>query len=80
GPELLGLFDRTAQAWLDRDAVAAEQGITDGNKAVEHITQVFSVPTDGSDAQEAGLIAGSAKRLAEYCLDISESAINSAME
>ncbi len=80
GPELLGLFDRTVQAWLDRDAAAAEQGITDGNKAVKHITQVFSVPADGSDAQEAGLIAGSAKRLAEYCLDISESAINSAME
>ncbi len=81
GGELLPLFDRTVQAWMERDAAAAEQSIVDGRAGLQRMGQVFAeLPVGGPDAQPIGLLAGSVKRLTEYCLDLSEAAINSAME
>ena len=81
GTEILDLFDIAVKAWLDRDAAVAERCIVAGHATVTKVEALFkATPMSKETASPASLLAGSVRRLAEYCLDLAESAINYAME
>jgi len=80
GKEIIKLYNDSVNSWLKTDMDAAEKCIEEGEKIVAKIGGVFKkVEVDLETAPYTSLIAGSAKRIAEYCMDISELTINAAM-
>jgi phosphate uptake regulator len=81
GKDILGLYNGSVSSWLKNDMDAAEECIEEGEKLVKKIERTFKKIDVGLDtASAAGLISGSSKRIAEYCIDISELTINVAMD
>ena len=81
GDEILKLYGESVRGWLKTDMNTAEWCIEEGERLVKKIEKIFKkVEVDIDTASSASLIAGSAKRIAEYCIDISELTINAAMD
>ncbi len=81
GSDLAKLFSDSMNSWLKKDMYQAEKCIEMGNKIVDKIKKNFKkVSMDVDTASPTSTIAGSARRIAEYCSDIAEQAINAAME
>ena len=81
GKDISKLYSESVKGWLKTDANVAEWCIEEGEKIVRKIEKIFKkVTVDVDTASSASLIAGSAKRIAEYCIDIAELTINSAMD
>ena len=80
GNEIMKLYGESMNGWLKVDMNAAEWCIEEGERLVKKIEKTFKkVEVDVNTASSTSLIAGSAKRIAEYCIDISELTINAAM-
>ncbi|MCL1978905.1 MAG: phosphate uptake regulator PhoU [Methanomassiliicoccaceae archaeon] len=80
GKEILTLYNESVNGWLKVNMNIAEGCIEDGEKIVKKVEKTFkNVAVDINTASSASLISGSAKRIAEYCIDISELTINAAM-
>ncbi|MDR3074428.1 MAG: phosphate uptake regulator PhoU [Candidatus Methanoplasma sp.] len=80
GKDIMELYSKSINSWLKTDMNSAEDCIEEGEKMVRKIESTFmNVEIDLDTASSASLIAGSSKRIAEYCIDISELTINSAM-
>lgn len=81
GMEIIDLVDGSMQAWLDSDIEKAEEYVVLSKSEATRISNLFNIAETTIAATSAtSLIAGSARRIAEYCGDIAESAINTAME
>ncbi|MCL2032875.1 MAG: phosphate uptake regulator PhoU [Methanomassiliicoccaceae archaeon] len=81
GKEIMKLYSESITGWLKTDINIAEQCIEEGEKIVRKIEKTFKkMEVDVYTASSASLIAGSSKRIAEYCIDISELTINAAMD
>jgi len=79
--EIVKLYNESVRGWLKTDMDVAEWCIEEGERLVKKIEKTFrKVGADANTASSASLIAGSAKRIAEYCIDISELTINAAMD
>ena len=79
--EIMKLYSESVKGWLKTDMETAEWCIEEGMRLVKKIEKTFKkVGADVNTASSASLIAGSAKRIAEYCIDISELTINAAMD
>ncbi|MCL2149143.1 MAG: phosphate uptake regulator PhoU [Methanomassiliicoccaceae archaeon] len=80
GKEIVKLYNDSVTGWLRTDMALAEQCIEEGEKMVRKIEKTFKkMEVDVYTASPTSLIAGSSKRIAEYCIDISELTINAAM-
>jgi len=78
--DIMKLYIESVNGWLKRDMNIAEWCIEEGERIVKKIEKTFKkVEVDVNTASSASLIVGSAKRIAEYCIDISELTINAAM-
>ena len=81
GKEILDLYNMSVNGWLKTDMDAAEMCIEKGTGMVKRIENTFKkVKVDLDTASATSLIAGSSKRIAEYCIDMSEMTINAAMD
>jgi len=81
GDEILKLYGEAMKGWLKTDMDTAEYCIEEGARLVKKIEKVFrKMEVDIETASATSLIAGSARRIAEYCIDISELTINAAMD
>ena len=83
GKEIIELIDGAVQAWLENDLENAEKYVELSKSESAKISNLFdtaqkTMPIAATSA--ISLMAGSARRIAEYCGDIAESAINTAME
>ena len=80
GKEMVSLFNDSARGWFDTDMDVAENCIERGAQTVEKIKKSFGeIPLDSETASPTSMIASSSRRIAEYCIDISEQTINEAM-
>ena len=80
GKEIINLYNDSVNSWLKTDMDAAEKCIEEGEKIVAKIERVFKrVEINLEAGSTTSLSVGSAKRIAEYCMDISELTINAAM-
>ena len=68
--------------WTDKDVVNANRCIEHGAEIVEKALSISRISEDlmGKPAIAAKIISSSVKRIAEYSMDICETAINAAME
>jgi phosphate uptake regulator len=81
GKEILNIYNASVNSWLKTDMNAAEICIEEGEEMVKKIEETFmKMEIDLDTASPTSLIAGSSKRIAEYCIDISELTINAAMD
>ena len=81
GKDIIKIYNDSINSWLKTDMSSAENCIEEGEKMVKKIEKTFrKVEVDVSTASATSLIAGSSKRIAEYCIDISELTINAAMD
>jgi phosphate uptake regulator len=81
GKDLIEIYNGSITGWLKTDMDLAEQCIEKGEKMVKRIEKTFKkVEIDVDTASATTLIAGSSKRIAEYCIDIAELTINAAMD
>jgi len=81
GNEILKLYGESMKGWLKTEMNTAEWCIEEGERLVKKIEKIFKkMEVDIDTASSTSLIAGSAKRIAEYCIDISELTINAAMD
>ncbi len=75
------LIDASVSSWSGSDGITAERCIRRSKEIARDIPGMFSeAVSDQRSSGAAGMISGSLRRLAEYCADIAESAINVAME
>lgn len=82
GRDVVQLFTDSVSTWVNRDMDTANRCIERGKVLVGKSKEIVSTD-DGLDektAMAAELISASVKRVAEYSMDISEVAINSAMD
>jgi phosphate uptake regulator len=80
GKDILELYNKSINGWLKTDMNRAENCIEEGEKMVHKVEKTFKkIEINLETASYAGIIAGSSKRIAEYCIDVSELTINSAM-
>lgn len=81
GKDILNLYENSMRSWLRTDMDAAEGCIESGEKMVKKIEKTFKkTEVDVETASATSLIAWSSRRIAEYCIDISELTINAAMD
>lgn len=81
GAEMAPLFGEAVNAWMNGDIDAAEECVRRAKSLGNRAEAVFNIAGISPDSvNAASTVAGSCRRLAEYCADIAESAINSAME
>jgi len=82
GNEIQKLFDTSVAGWLGKNMDVAESCIESGKNTVKRIKTLFKLnaETDIEIASATNLIASSSRRIAEYCIDISEQTINAAMD
>ncbi|MDR1691080.1 MAG: phosphate uptake regulator PhoU [Candidatus Methanoplasma sp.] len=80
--DILKIYSDSINSWLKTDMIAAEDCIEEGEKMVTRIEKTSKkIETDDLDTVSASsLIASRSKRIAEYCIDISELTINAAMD
>ena len=78
GTELGKLLKQSVTTWLDQDMIAAERCIEDGRALIRKVAKMTK--TIGNQDVTGMFVAGSSKRIAEYCIDISELTINAAMD
>jgi len=81
GHDIVDLLNRSMKGWLSQDLDVAEKCIEKGETLVRKIEKAFEGNNTDLKVESAkNLIAGSSKRIAEYCIDISELTINAAMD
>ncbi len=81
GNDIIKLFNDSIKSWIDKDMTLAEQAIESGMSIADRIKKSFrKIEVDLETASYTSLIALSSRRIAEYCVDIAEQAINAAME
>jgi len=81
GKEIMKLYTESVNGWLKVDMNTAEWCIEEGERLAKKIDKAFKkIVVDIDTASSTSLIAGSAQRIAQYCMDISEMTINSAMD
>lgn len=82
GTEMLKLFNDSVASWTDKDMDLAENCIKSGKMLAENIKTMFKIDAESDIGlvSATNLIAESSKRIAEYCVDISELTINAAMD
>jgi phosphate uptake regulator len=82
GREVCEQISVSVTNWLNKDMVMANRCIEESTRLVER-TEVLSrmaANLDQNGGMAASTIAGSLRRMAEYAMDLSELAINSAMD
>lgn len=80
GNDIIALFNTSLSGWIEVDVEMAESCIESGEKIVKRIEKTFKkIELELDTASSTSLIAGSSRRIAEYCIDISEQTINAAM-
>lgn len=78
---VMELIDSSVTAWATADGPRAEECIRAAKKAAPEVSGRFAeAAKDPSALAAVEMISGSVRRLAEYCADIAESAINVSME
>ncbi len=80
GNDIIKLFNDSIKSWIDKDMTLAEQAIESGMSIADRIKKSFRKIEVDLEASYTSLIALSSRRIAEYCVDIAEQAINAAME
>ncbi len=81
GKEIIDLIDGVLQAWLENDITNAEKYVELSKSEASKITNMFkSYEKNNVATSSISLLAESARRIVEYCGDIAESAIDTAME
>lgn len=82
GRNVVALFSDSVATWIAKDMDAANECIGRGEDLVSKATVISSMSENlsGKGAIASKTIAESVKRIAEYSMDISEMAINAAME
>lgn len=82
GREVVMLFIDSVHTWTDKDVVNANRCIERGVELVEKSLSISRKSEElmGKPAIAAKIISSSVKRIAEYSMDICETAINAAME
>ncbi len=75
---LIALLDSCIDAWEKCDPAAAEKCIREAGAEAKEISAAFVQA--GIDNTHVDMIAGSSRRLAEYCADIAELSLDTAME
>jgi phosphate uptake regulator len=82
GRNVVTLFSDSIATWISKDMVAANECIVRGEELASKSTSIskMSESLSGKGAIAARIIAESVKRIAEYSMDISEMAINTAMD
>ena len=82
GREVVTLFVDSVRTWVEKDVVNANRCIERGGELVEKALSISSISDNlvGKPAIATEMIASSVKRIAEYSMDICETAINAAME
>lgn len=78
--EILTLMDGSVSAWTDGNLDLAERCIRDSKNISSEVQNLFVGKSFPGMDMPMSMISGSMRRLAEYCTDICESAINVAME
>ncbi|MFA6804065.1 MAG: phosphate uptake regulator PhoU [Candidatus Methanomethylophilaceae archaeon] len=79
--DIIMLFENSLDSLLKKDMVRAEECIELSGKTVDSVKKVFKkTETDPDIASPISTIAASARRITEYCADISEHTINVGME
>jgi len=81
GKGIMELFSVTLSGWMKQDRDAAEGSIEKSKELIGRIKKAFEVKEFDHDIENAmNLFAGSSRRIAEYCIDISELTINASMD
>ncbi len=80
GEGIIALMDSCVQAWMDTDRGESEKCIRAAKAETARIAAAFGKMEASDKSVEVDAVAGSSRRLAEYCADIAEMALNSAME
>ena len=82
GREVVVLFVDSVRTWVDRDVVNANRCIEHGEELVRRALSISGMSDKliGEPAIATEMITSSVKRIAEYSMDICETAINAAME
>jgi len=81
GKGIMELFSMTLSGWMKQDRDTAEGSIEKSKELIRKIKKAFEVKESDHDVENAmNLFAGSSKRVAEYCIDISELTINASMD
>lgn len=79
GREIVSLFVDSVETWNRNDLVAANTCIEKANELIEGSIKIYKRNNNDRDSATE-VILSSMRRIAEYCIDISEIAINSAMD
>jgi len=81
GKGIMDLFTMTLSGWMKQDRDIAEECIGKSKELIHKIKKAFEVKESDHEIENAmNLFAGSSKRIAEYCIDISELTINASMD
>ena len=80
GGGIIGTLDSCVRAWMDADKEDSEQCIRAATAETKIIVEEFSKLEKKEKDLALDAIAVSSRRLAEYCADIAEMALNTAME
>ena len=81
GKGIMELFSVTLSGWMKQDRDIAEESIGKSKELIRKIKKTFEVKESDHDVENSmNLFAGSSKRIAEYCIDISELTINASMD
>jgi hypothetical protein len=82
GREVVMLFMDSVRTWVDRDVANANRCIEHGEELVRKVLSISGMSDSlvGKPAIATEMITSSVKRIAEYSMDICETAINAAME
>lgn len=80
GEGIVALLDSCVRAWMDTDRDGSEKCIRAAKTETARIAAAFGEVEVSGRGIGVDAVAGSARRLAEYCADVAEMALNSAME
>ncbi|MGN1044358.1 MAG: PhoU domain-containing protein [Candidatus Methanomethylophilaceae archaeon] len=82
GRDVVSLFSDSVTTWVAKDMAKANACITVGEELVKRSSELSRMAhnLEGTSAIAADVISRSVRRVAEYSMDISEMAINSAMD
>jgi hypothetical protein len=80
GTKLKTLFEKSMGSWIKTDMASAECCIETGNEIVAEIkNSMEDIIVERKTASPINIIVSSSRRIAEYCIDISEQTLNNAM-
>ena len=80
GDGIVKLMDSCVQAWMNTDRDGSEECIRMAEAQTKAIVSAFGRMEMTDESLPVDVMAGSSRRLAEYCADIAEMALDSAME